>query len=161
MGASAAAGHVAGCWHHHPMPSFQGGPFHSAAAGWAAGAATAPRVEETALYIRACGGSRSTAPQVWGPMVARKYRLLGKRPHGNSGTAELILYPSKGSSNSWKGSPSPHTLYSSWPLGCRFCTGSKLCRKFMLGVTCRKGVCGLVPGKPGSSFCSSSMTSVL
>lgn len=42
MGASAAAGHGAGCWHLHLMPSGQGAPFHSAAAGWAAVTGTAP-----------------------------------------------------------------------------------------------------------------------
>lgn len=42
MGASAAAGHVAGCWLLHPMLSGRGGPFHSAAVGWAAVRGTAP-----------------------------------------------------------------------------------------------------------------------
>ena len=39
--------------------------------------------------------------------------------------------------------------------------GNRLCMKFTFGATCRKGACGLTPGKPGSSFCRSSMTSVL
>lgn len=42
VGASAAAGHGAGCWHLHLMPSGQGAPFRSAAAGWAAVTGTAP-----------------------------------------------------------------------------------------------------------------------
>lgn len=42
MGASAAAGHVAGCWLLRLMPSGRGGPFHSAAVGWAAVRGIAP-----------------------------------------------------------------------------------------------------------------------
>ena len=42
VGASAAAGHEVGCWHLHLMPSGQGAPFRSAAAGWAAVTGTAP-----------------------------------------------------------------------------------------------------------------------
>lgn len=42
MAASAAAGHAVGCWRLHLMPSGQGGPFRSAAAGWAAVTGTAP-----------------------------------------------------------------------------------------------------------------------
>lgn len=42
MGASAAAGHGVGCWHLHLMPSGQGAPFRSAAAGSAAVTGTAP-----------------------------------------------------------------------------------------------------------------------
>lgn len=42
VAASAAAGHAVGCWRLHLMPSGQGGPFRSAAAGWAAVTGTAP-----------------------------------------------------------------------------------------------------------------------
>ena len=42
MGASAAAGHGAGCWLLHLMPSGQGGPFHLAAVVGAAVTGTAP-----------------------------------------------------------------------------------------------------------------------
>lgn len=61
------------------------------------------------------------------------------------------------------GKPSPiaGTLYSSCPGGCKVCMGNRLCMKFTLGATCRNGACGLIPGKPGKSFCRSSMTSVL
>lgn len=42
MGASAAAGHVAGCWLLHLKPFGQGDPFHLAAGGEAAVTGTVP-----------------------------------------------------------------------------------------------------------------------
>lgn len=60
------------------------------------------------------------------------------------------LNPGRGPSKALRGSsnvflhgasplPHPGTLYSSCPVGCKFCMGSRLCMKFMLVATCRNG----------------------
>ena len=92
---------------------------------------------------------------------------INKRKHPSKDTPKSwgrsLSFSKPAQMNSLGTSPLPHlgTLYSSCPVGCRFCMGNRLCMKFMFGATCRKGACGLTPGKPGSSFCRSSMTSVL
>lgn len=159
MGASAAAGHVVGCWLLHPMPSGRGGPFHSAAVGWEAVRGTAP-VASTSGQDRAVRGERGREkrPVLWPTEMRGSFKYVQTDPpcHPSCCAREISLRY-KDTLKSWarslkgsqrklkcvspRASPLPHpgTLYSSCPVGCKFCMGSRLCMKFMLVATCRNG----------------------
>ena len=81
MGASAAAGHVVGCWLLHPMPSGRGGPFHSAAVGWEAVRGTAP-VASTSGQDRAVRGERGREkrPVLWPTEMRGSFKYVQTDP---------------------------------------------------------------------------------